>query len=119
MVKISNGDKTLVVTMGAFITYYQGIGYQVAEEPTVDANIGGVNTPPLVEPPENEASQDPTMEGLEATSPATQNLRLSNMSVDELRALAESLGINISGTNTKKALKNIIRNSPEWRNHHD
>lgn len=137
MLVISNGTSTLKVTKGAYRTIYMHQGYRIvssagASAPAPDGdslmrgtaqddrNDTGVGNPPTGEESvsssssgaENQISNDEDISDEEYDADEADDLEetpISDMTVSQLRKYAEKIGVELDGTETKRELRQLIR----------
>ena len=110
MVKITNGNRVTIVTLGVFKSMYEPMGWKIA-------NLSKEN--PVTEYlPENEVKHDENApeDALEVfydesydDIPAEVEIPLSEMKVSELKEYAKKHGIDISAARNKQDIKDIIK----------
>lgn len=119
MVKITNGARTTVVTLGVFNEIYKPMGWKIcakskekssAEEITADDKKPAETSPEMADsetedtPDEaDEVAEEDIEEDIEVEMP------LSEMKIEELKAYAEEHNIDISAAKTKKDMMDIIK----------
>ena len=133
MLVISNGTSTLRVTKGAYRTIYMHQGYRIvssagASAPAPDGdslmrgiaqgsrNETGVGNPPTGEEStsssnsgaENQISNDEDISDEEYDADL-EEIPISDMTVSQLRKYAERIGVELDGTETKRELRQLIR----------
>lgn len=109
-------DKKLKVTSGAYKSIFKGLGWST--EPTEEhkkASHSGMNLP---DPDEDELTQGETVH--EDEDPASEEdlseRPLSDLSLDELRALAKQYNVNIEGMKLKRDIRSAIREAMSEEN---
>lgn len=133
MLVISNGASTLRVTKGAYRAIYMHQGYHIvssagASAPAPDGdslmrgiaqgsrNETGVGNPPTGEESasssnsgaENQISNDEDISDGEYDADLEET-PISDMTVSQLRKYAERIGVELDGTETKRELRQLIR----------
>lgn len=137
MIVISNGVNTFTVTKGAYRSLYIHQGYKVvsvagASAPAPEAdplmtgmtqdgrNGAGVGSTPsgdengssIVPGPESTISSDEDISDEEYDADEADSLEetpISDMTAAQLRRYAEKIGVELDGTETKKELRQLIR----------
>ena len=115
MVKITNGARTTVVTLGAFNDLYKPMGWKIcgkskekpsAEEITADDKKPAETSPEMA----NSETEDTPDEADEVAEEDIEvEMPLSEMKIEELKAYAEEHNIDISAAKTKKDMMDIIK----------
>jgi len=128
MVSITNGLQTVVVSAGAYREIYLPQGWQLtkAEEPKESQNLpeppdqpGGVVSPPEAPESDQADSSESTEDDDDQEEEAGQDLPdedilfrpLGELSLDELKKVAELRKVDIEGLRTKKEVRTAIRNA--------
>lgn len=101
MVKCTNGDIVILVTEGAYDSYFKDQGFIVIEE-----NNAVENTPTLVAPDEEENEQN---DGMTDYMNELKEKPISQWTKKEVRDFASFNNINISETKNVGQAKEIIR----------
>lgn len=99
MVKIVKGDRTLMVTHGAFHNYYEPLGYEPVEDPRSPEADPGMFTGGEDHSPDH---------GPAATPESYTKEQVMSMTTDQLYEVADKLGINYQGVRTKGDLAKLI-----------
>ena len=114
MIKIRKGSKTLMIPAGAYDTIYAPAGWEKEEKPEEPAKAVEEpqevdETPESVEEePEEELEEED--EDVEYVDPEELNEKpLEELDFDELKILAEYLGVNIKGLKSKKEVRDAIK----------
>lgn len=112
MVKITNGNSVLTVTSGAYHSMYKPQGWRPVDE-QVQAKVvapAKKKAEPIsvgIEAPEPDPDTDVEAEELETEDLSEKPLK--EMSFEELRAYATQLKIDITDLDSKKNLREAIR----------
>lgn len=125
MVTIHKDKLTRTVPMGAYVSQYASLGWSIGPNESLDGDKG-TNTPPAPKKPLNDASAKPESDAEQVDEPDTEELEeeeedveyidpedlkekpLNELDYEELRILAEYLGISLKGLKNKKAVKQAI-----------
>ena len=113
MLRITNGERTLIVSKGAFKELYSSSGWAVVDdtlamppqEPAVTPGEGGGSNPttPVDNPPEGPS------DGLDGDESLDEEDTLQNMSEIELKQYASLLGIKTKTLKTREELMEAIK----------
>ena len=115
MLKITNGQHNLTVSLGAYRNYYQGIGYRPVETLEEPENLeqGNTHTSEGTLPPDHSDTEDPENEVTEDFDDGEETplseIPLSEMTLSQLLTYAEELGLEYEGIPTQKNLRKLIR----------
>lgn len=118
MVKITNGQMTLMVARSAFHTMYESSGFRILDDENgVAAPADTFNTPEEKAP--ETTILDEKNEDFEGTTEFVEEepeeeidlseIPLGEMGFDQLCEYADQLGLDRSGLRSKKELRNLIR----------
>lgn len=105
MLQIKKGDFTIKVTPGAYQAYYRGLGFSPLFEPV--SSSGGLNHPKhqFTQVAEQKAHTEPLSSSVEDV--------LEGMNQEQLYEYANLLGLDISGVDSLKELRELIRENSE------
>ena len=105
MLQIKKGDFTIKVTPGAYQAYYRGLGFSPLFEPVSPS--GGLNPPKhqFTQVAEQKAHTEPLSSSVEDV--------LMGMNREQLYEYANLLGLDISGVDSLKELRELIRENSE------
>ena len=105
MLQIKKGDFTIKVTPGAYQAYYRGLGFSPLFEPV--SSSGGLNHPKhqFTQVAEQKAHTEPLSSSVEDV--------LGGMNQEQLYEYANLLGLDISGVDSLKELRELIRENSE------
>lgn len=108
MVKIKKGNKTLEVTNSVFKNYYLSSGWEVIDEEVekyedVIDDVEAVNDESVND---SDEFSDEDWDSIESSDKP-----VSEMNGDELREYARILGIDTTGLNSNRKLREAINNS--------
>ena len=105
MLQIKKGDFTIKVTPGAYQAYYRGLGFSPLFEPV--SSSGGLNPPKhqFTQVSEQKAHTEPLSSSVEDV--------LMGMNREQLYEYANLLGLDISGVDSLKELRELIRENSE------
>ena len=116
MVKITNGEKTLTVTQGAYNSVYAPNGWQKIEpaaEPTeMSSNTQTDSGVKLSEPEDKNTTEDNFVQendDSEINSEELSKIPLTDMNSSQLKAYANKLGVDIKGVKSRKVVIERIR----------
>lgn len=115
MIKIRKGSKTLLIPAGAYDTIYAPAGWEKEDNTAkaVEEPQKVEETPePLEDVPEEESDEELDEEGedVEYVDPEELNEKpLEELDFEELKILAEYLGINTKGLKSKKEVREAIK----------
>lgn len=118
MVKITNGQMTLIVARSAFHTMYESSGFRILDDENgVAAPADTFNTPEKKAPEttifdeeieDSGEDEEPVEEDSEEEVDLSE-IPLGEMGFDQLCEYADQLGLDRSGLRSKKELRNLIR----------
>ena len=105
MLQIKKGDFIIKVTPGAYQAYYRGLGFSPLFEPV--SSSGGLNPPKhqFTQVSEQKAHTEPLSSSVEDV--------LMGMNREQLYEYANLLGLDISGVDSLKELRELIRENSE------
>ena len=105
MLQIKKGDFTIKVTPGAYQAYYRGLGFSPLFEPVSPSE--GLNPPKhqFTQVAEQKAHTEPLSSSVEDV--------LMGMNREQLYEYANLLGLDVSGVDSLKELRELIRENPE------
>lgn len=105
MLQIKKGDFTIKVTPGAYQAYYRGLGFSPLFEPVSPSE--GLNPPKhqFTQVAEQKAHTEPLSSSVEDV--------LMGMNREQLYEYANLLGLDISGVDSLKELRELIRENSE------
>ena len=105
MLQIKKGDFIIKVTPGAYQAYYRGLGFSPLFEPV--SSSGGLNPPKhqFTQVAEQKAHTEPLSSSVEDV--------LMGMNREQLYEYANLLGLDISGVDSLKELRELIRENSE------
>ena len=105
MLQIKKGDFTIKVTPGAYQAYYRGLGFSPLFEPVSPSE--GLNPPKhqFTQVAEQKAHTEPLNSSVEDV--------LMGMNREQLYEYANLLGLDISGVDSLKELRELIRENSE------
>lgn len=108
MLQIKKGDFTIKVTPGAYQAYYRGLGFSPLFEPV--SSSGGLNHPKhqFTQVAEQKAHTEPLSSSVEEVEDV-----LMGMNREQLYEYANLLGLDISGVDSLKELRELIRENSE------
>lgn len=101
MVTIKKGNKTRNVSFSVFRNYFQSSGWEV-----VDKNKLIENEVSNVDESKEEEFSDEIWDSVEA-----EDKTVEEMNGDELRSYAKTLGLDISGLNSNRKIRDAIKNA--------
>lgn len=115
MITINNGSLTLIVTKGAYNQSYKSLGWQIGE-----ANKKQEIIPEQIVPDEVEITKDVEQEIVETETDVEEEVEnieledieekpLSEMTPEEVREYATTLGIDFTGVIKTKTIRQMIR----------
>lgn len=115
MIQIKKDNTILQVTKGAYRNFYQALGYRIVRGSQMPEISGGVNTHGDEENQHLEDSTQPEMAEAEYEDEELDlsEIPLTQMSVDQLCAYADQLGLDREGIRSKKELRALIRDHLE------
>lgn len=105
MLQIKKGDFIIKVTPGAYQAYYRGLGFSPLFEPVSPSE--GLNPPKhqFTQVAEQKAHTEPLSSSVEDV--------LMGMNREQLYEYANLLGLDISGVDSLKELRELIRENSE------
>lgn len=103
MIKITNGSRTTVVTMGAYKEVYAPMGWKIVDG-TSEVKKPAKKEKPVIAVPEPEEVVEEKVE-----EPEEVEIPISEMRLDELKQYAADHGVDISAAKTKQDIKAIIK----------
>ena len=105
MLQIKKGDFIIKVTPGAYQAYYRGLGFSPLFEPVSPSE--GLNPPKhqFTQVAEQKAHTEPLSSSVEDV--------LMGMNQEQLYEYANLLGLDISGVDSLKELRELIRENSE------
>lgn len=114
MVKITNGQMTLIVARSAFHTMYESSGFRILDDENGVAAPADTFSTPEEKAPETTIFDEENEDFGEEGEPVEEEVDLSEiplgeMGFDQLCEYADQLGLDRSGLRSKKELRNLIR----------
>lgn len=126
MVNITNGSNTLSVTYGAYESFFKHLGYEPVGYARTPENPGQVNTHITTDSPESGDAAAPYVgdtdpadpdipeesaegEGYDDAEVNLSEIPLGEMTLSQLIAYAEQLGLDPDVNASKKELRKLIR----------
>ena len=119
MLKITNGQHNLTVTMGAYRNFYRGFGYEPVEALEEPENLeqGSTHSDDKVSTPDYSGTEDLEEDAAEDSDEGEETplseVPLSEMTLSQLLSYAEELGLEYEGTPNRKELRKLIRDHPK------
>ena len=108
MIKITNGSRTTIVTMGAYKEIYEPMGWKIADSREEEALIEDL--PEVEEKASEDAKEEPEPTEEEAeVAEGEIEIPLSEMKLDQLKQYAADHGIDISAARNKQDIRDIIK----------
>ena len=126
MVNITNGSNTLSVPYGAYESFFKHLGYEPVGDARTPENSGQVNTHITTDSPESGDAAAPSVgdtdpadldipeesaegEGYDDAEVNLSEIPLGEMTLSQLIAYAEQLGLDPDVNASKKELRKLIR----------
>ena len=107
MIKITNGSRTTIVTMGAYKEMYAPMGWKIADSEQEKASVN--NLPEVKEEPSEIANEEPETDVEESDQVEEVEIPLSEMKLDQLKQYAADHDIDISAARNKQDIRDIIK----------